>query len=627
MRLLEIVLYNVCILFSFFSFGRIYSKITNQNFSIAISFIKGFLFENCCFFLIAMPFMLLKLAFIPLYYIFGGLVIASIVYGIYDVYIYLFKKKYLITWFINYKKNFDVIYIIWIVIIVGILFQLYFVAFLQHVDIDDSFYLAESTTAISSNSVQKIDPASGIDSFSFTNQYRFVSFELLIAFWAKLLHINVAFLCHTILPVALLIVHYVVIYLIGKAISSEKAFIFVIISILTNVFSLQFDYWQTYFTIARIWQGKSVLISLIIPCLLFLFIETDNKIEKKDIFDFTVCLFAGMSVSTVGVYILPIMYFALVMSKIVSDRNFKAFIKMCIPIIILMPFVLIKAYSLLSEGNTGKSIVDKVTSSSIEQTTYERLLFNDFFDKNIYVFGLYILSLIILVIWANDKIKKYFLYPNIVLFLTFLNPALMSVVSEKITGIPVYWRLFWLLNIPFVFATAMITLFINDRKECRFLKYIFLSIFITIQVSQGQYIFSEEAFSKSENKYKINNCSVNIVDSVLKDSSKKPILLVPEEMSYYIRMYSGDVMIPVNRYTEYNYSINGMEKEYNDLVKKLITPLYVERQIECEELKEQLKVNGIQYFFVYKDMPNIEKLKSEFNVVYEEESFLILVLI
>ena len=63
--------------------------------------------------------------------------------------------------------------------------------------------------------------AAGIAELNFNPQYKMVSYEVLMSFIVRLFHVNTAFFMHTILPVFLIPVHYIVIYQIGKFISQR----------------------------------------------------------------------------------------------------------------------------------------------------------------------------------------------------------------------------------------------------------------------------------------------------------------------------------------------------------------------------------------------------------------------
>ena len=113
---------------------------------------------------------------------------------------------------------------------------------------------------------------------------------------------------HTILPVFLIPVHYIVIYQIGKFISQRYAYHFVLLYSVFNLFSAYSGYSQGAFLLYRIWQGKSGVINIIVPILIltFLYICDKKDITVTDIIFTGMVLVAGLHATAVGIYLVPV---------------------------------------------------------------------------------------------------------------------------------------------------------------------------------------------------------------------------------------------------------------------------------------------------------------------------------
>ena len=67
---------------------------------------------------------------------------------------------------------------------------------------------------------------------------------------------------------------------------------------------------------------------------------------------------------------------------------------------------------------------------------------------------------------------------------------------------------------------------------------------------------------------------IYLIDMIHEDALvESSILLLPEEMSYGIRQYCGDIMLIINRYAYRTYCNNGLESEFYELRKNLYEPL------------------------------------------------------
>lgn len=87
---------------------------------------------------------------------------------------------------------------LYIILFITILFQLFVIVYYQHGDIDDSYYLAQVNTYISTDRLTGIDPASGLTYLKSSSQYSLVGYEVLLAVLKQFFRTNTAMLAHTI---------------------------------------------------------------------------------------------------------------------------------------------------------------------------------------------------------------------------------------------------------------------------------------------------------------------------------------------------------------------------------------------------------------------------------------------
>lgn len=156
--------------------------------------IAGYVICAGLFHIISTPFMYYELSFSPLVYI-------CIAYSVVIIAAYIILKikeeKTLFERVRLPEKNAIQKDKVWLglSIVFIIAFQIFYVVYYQHTDIDDSYYLAQINTIIHTNKISAIDPASGIAELNFNPQYKMVSYEVLMSFIVRLFHVNTAFLC------------------------------------------------------------------------------------------------------------------------------------------------------------------------------------------------------------------------------------------------------------------------------------------------------------------------------------------------------------------------------------------------------------------------------------------------
>lgn len=357
-----------------------------------------------------------------------------------------------------------------------------------------------------------------------------------------------------------------------------------------------------------------MLANIILPILLLEFIKIYKQkyVAKRELLMLFAILAAGFHATTVGLYLVPIAYFAYTTVYFVKYRDIQGSIKLCIPVFFSLPYVAMKLQILLSAGPI----------TSITQGEEEFTYFNEFYDKflnqNI-IFALLVGCLVVYVIKKGSDLEKTALiYPGIVLLVTFLNPFLSDFIAKTVTGVSVYWRMFWLFEFRFIIIVGALLYFSYETSK----KIVPLIAVLFVVAGSGEVIYSDKFFEERENRYKIQNQSVWIADSIIEDSNGKvKNLLIPGGANWEIRQYTGKVQLAWGRYTEDLY--NMYDKENYDSLKKLHTQLYKEKEWDEEEVGRLLDKYEIDYLYVYNDSLKDNTLPEHLEPIKRESAYTI----
>lgn len=574
--------------------------------STAQVIIAGFGLLIGTFQVLAIPFMYYEATFDYLYYVYIVVVLILCLIGAGKIFIHTKKhSKYSLQIEMKFIDNKILLGIFVAIIALQILWVVYY----QHIDIDDSFYLAQTNTILHTNRILNVEPASGIVAGGMPVQYKLVGYEVFIAVIAKLFTVNTAFLTHTILPVFFIPLHYLIMYLIGKKLYYEKGVYFALLYALVNMCSGYSVYSQGSFLLYRIWQGKAVLIYCIIPLLILklLIVFEKSIVTRKDIAFLTLILYSGFRSTTVGLYLVPIAYFSIVLSYTIYVRKWKNVMKLCIPVVFSMPYVFLK-FILLYGSADGKAL-DAVTHDA-ESISWITEFFERFMNTNTLLVLVFALALCALFISNNKKILISVALPSVVIILTFANPICSTFAAKYITGSEVYWRLFWLLEIPLVIVCAMMLLIQQASKKNTVLALIVCVLIIN---SIGNFILDFEGFEKRANKYKIPKDTLEIVEAVRADMVDESTLLMPVELSYGVREYCGDVKLLINRYNIYDENIKER------LTQQVENKLYTEKDWEIENLLSELEYFDVDYLVLYKESINDNSVVG-LKLIYETDN-------
>lgn len=198
-----------------------------------------------------------------------------------------------------------------ILAILVIAFQMYMYVVYMHVDDDDAFYLATSTTSVQTDSLFQVNPYTGEAYRAFPSRYVLSPFPLFIAVLGRVSGVHVAMVAHTLLPPVLLLLTYVVLWMIGYEMfhyDGQKTWLFVLIGAVIPVFLSTTVYMQGSFMLLRIWQGKAVLTAALLPCLLYCGLRIlEDHWKKKDWVLLAALMLSCCMVSSMGIMLGAIM--------------------------------------------------------------------------------------------------------------------------------------------------------------------------------------------------------------------------------------------------------------------------------------------------------------------------------
>ena len=271
--------------------GDLVQALFNVKKGIALKVLTGFVILLCLFHITSLPFMYNDWPFTTLYMLYlCELISIIIVYCIISV----CKRRIPLQDDLAgiRKAAADIAskhwwhFILWAAAIALIIWQIATVILQVSFNIDDNFYVAESVTILSRDRLMTVLPSSGIEGSVFPATYILVSWETFIAALSKLFVVSPAVLCHSILPALLIPLHYMAYYVAGREISRQKTGMFLLFVTLLNFACGPSTYDQGAFLTLRIWQGKAVLVNILLPLILYVFLRVTKtgKLFVRNIF-------------------------------------------------------------------------------------------------------------------------------------------------------------------------------------------------------------------------------------------------------------------------------------------------------------------------------------------------------
>lgn len=298
-------------------------------------FLHGYILLFAVMEILVLPMILLKMPFHILTSVYGILAAGFAAGGL-----LLWKKK-------NSSKNLlgnmerPSIYF-WMAVLVIVL-QVLMCAAMAHMDADDCFYVAAATTDVHTDSIFAVDPYTGCEYRVLPRRYVLSPFPVFLAVASRLSGgMHPAVMAHMVFPVIFLPMAYMVQYCLAeKMFSGERKAkdIYLLLTACICSFSGYSVYNTGNFQMVRIWQGKAVLASVLLPYLLYLCISIFLGEKRKN--SWTALFLTNIScclLSSMGIILAPLMTGCFLAVSFVMQREWKTAAKgllCCLPSIVL----------------------------------------------------------------------------------------------------------------------------------------------------------------------------------------------------------------------------------------------------------------------------------------------------
>ena len=213
-----------------------------------------------------------------------------------------------------------------VVVIALVAFQVIFVTLHVHEDLDDAWYVGTAVVSYFTDTLNIVSPYTGEVMRKFAPDYVLSPWPIFCAMLGKLSFTHPAIIMHTFIPIIMIPLCYMVYYLLGKEIFKQninKTLWLLLFLCLLNIYGNWSIRSTSTFLLFRIWQGKAILSNCVIPFIICVFIYLVQDIENKKLY-FVLLLMtvmAGTMVSSMGVFLGPVMLFALSVVDLISYRR------------------------------------------------------------------------------------------------------------------------------------------------------------------------------------------------------------------------------------------------------------------------------------------------------------------
>lgn len=205
--------------------------------------------------------------------------------------------------------------VLFLVVTILILIQAYIPARYEHSDDDDSRFIAEEVSAVVHDTMYVDDPITATQMYWDLGEVKkdlTSPWAMYIAMCSRMSNIPPAALSHSYLPFFLIVLCYAVYFLIGYELTDrnrEKTCLFLLFVSIFNLWGYTSTHTMASMLLLRIWQGKAICASLILPFIFYVMYCLLNKsYERKWLIILYITSFAASLLSGVGIITVPVLY-------------------------------------------------------------------------------------------------------------------------------------------------------------------------------------------------------------------------------------------------------------------------------------------------------------------------------
>ena len=251
--------------------------------------------------------------------------------------------------------------VFWAIFVLIVVFQLVMAIAMAPFDGDDAYYVVESLLAQQADVMNTILPYTG-SSTSLDIRHAMAVFTMWIAFIAKMSGVHATIVAHSVMPLVLIPLVYMIYLECGRILVASKRDalpVFMIFIALFQMFGNTSIYTAETFLMMRTWQGKAMVANMMLPLVLWLFLWRFDDCRKPGylwkeetgggktiirnstwVLLFLVNMAAGI-MSSMGIIFCGALIGLLSFILLIYTRNFKIIIKVILAMIPSAVYLLI----------------------------------------------------------------------------------------------------------------------------------------------------------------------------------------------------------------------------------------------------------------------------------------------
>ncbi len=434
-------------------------------------------------------------------------------------------------------------------------------AFEYRANSDDSLYVSNIALFAVSDRVNPYDASMGDVTARTIPMYDFQVWEALLSVLCRVFGLKATETAHTLVMIPLILCSASAYFSLGRALTKDgnKALVFVAAITVFHLGCRQIAYSEGVFLLARTWQGKSVNLTVTLPVLSAAVLgHFDRDKTDKSLFQpalVLLCVFSGMALNATSLYVNGFELLFLSLAAAVMTKDLRQLAHMIPATAATLIFTLMLYFRV----RAGQGILE--SSGTAEAGFFAEAAGNVFGRMKVFLV-MYFGALIYAFFRGNGRVKAYFLIAGALMLAFLWNPAAGVFVAEKITKIPTYWRVFWLVPLGAAVAWCVSDLvFLAKGRRAAALGLALLALL----TYAGEESLRE--YTPADNVEKMRPKILEMGAEILSDGNSGPVLAC-NSVSTALRQEYTDIVLLVAKegFIRDLYHAYGRAEEGDDLV-------------------------------------------------------------
>ncbi len=388
------------------------------------------------------------------------------------------------------------------------------------------------------------------------------------------------------------------------------------------------------FAFTRIWQGKAIVFTLLIPMIFFI---TSRFLNSKALFYFILIVMAGIcgvGLSNAAVYLCPPLVICIALAHAINE----CIANKCIYTGRTIILILIAGAGTFYCIVFMLAILAGILPTPADVTAWTTLWPNNWLDNIRMVIGsnaefLRDTCILFCLPWLNQKNAKKILCFSLLLILIFFNP-ITGPIWVKVVMPASYWRLIYLMPLPFCVGLIVLLLDFEGAKQGRVLKQtgIFMAIILLIVLTVQNTVLSPHWVGyKSPLEYQFARKDLSFSSAIVTQVSSKKILAL-EEIAVVLPFLDHNIKLETTRWgaTYHVFSNAGLRTEGLRRLKAWEMVATGKRDAYIDDAMKQSISNGVDAIITRKEFLNtimtfLSEQSSGWESSYKDENYALLV--